>query len=259
MRCVCEPEAVLERGAECDVRHQQRVMGRAHDYSYSDWTAPYRTPAGRDAILAAYGTSFDPLLGRRSYDIWSGFWPRAPSGPMADGLNAATKYVATHRPESLEWGPFEGLGPDIAGDIRDGVERVTDRAFCDGTARPVAEEKVHPAQYNVMPALNRDHLLTHGVSCMARGALIHRALCTAGAHVGRDVRRDLEVQPLPDPRRAHPPHRDSHGLGQHLHPRQSRAGRRLTAFSRGGAGAECGWRGARPGAKARCVVVRDSV
>ena len=25
------------------------------DFPYSDWTAPYRTPAGRDAILAAYG------------------------------------------------------------------------------------------------------------------------------------------------------------------------------------------------------------
>src|SRR3982750_3652238 len=37
---------------------------------------------------------------------------------MADGLNAATKYIATHRPESLEWGPFEGLGPDIVEDTR---------------------------------------------------------------------------------------------------------------------------------------------
>ncbi len=36
------------------------------DYLYGDWTAPYRTPAGRDAILAAYGESFDLLLGRRS-------------------------------------------------------------------------------------------------------------------------------------------------------------------------------------------------
>jgi hypothetical protein len=42
------------------------------DFPYSDWTAPYRTPAGRDAILAAYGESFDLLLGRRTYDIWSG-------------------------------------------------------------------------------------------------------------------------------------------------------------------------------------------
>ena len=88
------------------------------DFPYSDWTAPYRTPAGRDAILAAYGTSFDLLLGRRTYDGWSGFWPKAPSSPMADRLNAARKFVATHRPESLNWGPFEGLGPDIVGGIR---------------------------------------------------------------------------------------------------------------------------------------------
>jgi dihydrofolate reductase len=94
------------------------------DFPYSDWTAPYRTPAGRDVILAAYGASFDLLLGRRTYDLWSGFWPKAPSGPMADGLNAATKYVATHRPESLEWGPFEGLGPDIV----EGVRRIKAKA-----------------------------------------------------------------------------------------------------------------------------------
>jgi len=88
------------------------------DFPYSDWTAPYRTPAGRDAIIAAYGESFDLLLGRRTYDIWSGFWPKAPSSPMADSLNAATKYIATHRPESLDWGPFEALGPNIVEDVR---------------------------------------------------------------------------------------------------------------------------------------------
>jgi dihydrofolate reductase len=37
---------------------------------------------------------------------------------MSDALNAATKYIATHRLESLEWGPFEGVGPDIVEDIR---------------------------------------------------------------------------------------------------------------------------------------------
>src|ERR671933_1716125 len=88
------------------------------DFPYSDWTAPYRTPAGRDALIAAQGESFDLLLGRRTYDIWSGFWPTAPRSPIADGLNAATKYIATHRPESLAWGPFEGLGPDIVAGVR---------------------------------------------------------------------------------------------------------------------------------------------
>jgi dihydrofolate reductase len=88
------------------------------DFPYIDWTLPYRTLAGRDALLAAHGGSFDLLLGRRTYDIWSGFWPKAPSSPMADGINAATKYVVTHRPESLTWGPFEGVGPDMVEGVR---------------------------------------------------------------------------------------------------------------------------------------------
>jgi len=87
-------------------------------FPYGDWTAPYRTDVGREAVMAAQGDSFDLLLGRRTYDIWSGYWPKAPSSPMADALNAATKYVATHRPESLEWGPVERIGPDIVEHIR---------------------------------------------------------------------------------------------------------------------------------------------
>jgi dihydrofolate reductase len=88
------------------------------DFPYSDWSAPYRTPAGRDAMLAEYGQRFDLLLGRYTYDIWSGFWPAAPSNPMGDAINAATKYVATHRPESLGWGPCEAVGPDFAQGVR---------------------------------------------------------------------------------------------------------------------------------------------
>ncbi|MDP9910431.1 dihydrofolate reductase [Variovorax sp. KBS0712] len=93
-------------------------------FPYAHWTAPYRSPAGRDEVLAAHGGRFDLLLGRRTYDLWSDYWPKAPSGAMADGLNAATKYVVTHRPESLAWGPFESLGPDIV----EGVRRIKSQA-----------------------------------------------------------------------------------------------------------------------------------
>ena len=88
------------------------------DYPYGGWTQPYRDPAVGKAVLAAHSEPFDLLLGRRTYDIWSGFWPKAPSSPLSDSLNAATKYVATHRSDSLEWGPFEGLGPDIVEGVR---------------------------------------------------------------------------------------------------------------------------------------------
>jgi dihydrofolate reductase len=89
------------------------------NFPYVDWNAPYRSPEGRDELFAACGgASFDVLLGRRAYDILSGFWPKAPAGPMADALNAGKKYVVTHRPESLEWGPFEGVGPNLVEDVR---------------------------------------------------------------------------------------------------------------------------------------------
>lgn len=89
-------------------------------FPYANWTAPYRTAAGFAMVLAAHGDRFDLLLGRRTYDLWSGYWPKVQQNPMADRLNAATKYVVTHRAESLEWGPFEAVGPDLV----DGVRRI---------------------------------------------------------------------------------------------------------------------------------------
>jgi dihydrofolate reductase len=88
------------------------------NFPYENWTVPYRTPAGLATLVERYGERYDLLLGRRTYDIWSGFWPKAPSSPMADRLNAATKYVVTHRPESLKWGPVVGLGPDFVNGLR---------------------------------------------------------------------------------------------------------------------------------------------
>ncbi|WP_199243439.1 dihydrofolate reductase family protein [Hymenobacter sedentarius] len=87
-------------------------------FAHGNWTVPYRTPAGLAAVVEAFGSPFDLLLGRRTYDAWAGFWPQAGESPMASGLNAATKYVATHRPESLGWGPVQDLGADILAGIR---------------------------------------------------------------------------------------------------------------------------------------------
>ena len=91
----------------------------ADDFPYGGWANPFSDPAVGEMIFAAHREPFDLLLGRRTYDIWSGHWPKA-DGSLANAINAATKYVATHRPESLEWGPVEDLGRDLA----DGVRRI---------------------------------------------------------------------------------------------------------------------------------------
>jgi dihydrofolate reductase len=94
------------------------VIEHGEGYEHGDWTAPYRSPAGLAAVLEAYGTGFDLLLGRRTYDLWASFWPKAGNSPMGNALNAATKYVATHRPGSLGWGPVKDLGADVTGGVR---------------------------------------------------------------------------------------------------------------------------------------------
>ena len=88
------------------------------DYPHGGWAVPHSDAAAGEAIVAGQGKVFDLLLGRRTYDIFSGYWPKVPKSPMADSLNTATKYVATHRPDSLGWGPAEALGPDIVEGIR---------------------------------------------------------------------------------------------------------------------------------------------
>ena len=49
-------------------------------------------PAPRADEILGYRERVDVLLGRRTYDLWSKFWPKA-SGPMADRLNAATEHA----------------------------------------------------------------------------------------------------------------------------------------------------------------------
>lgn len=90
------------------------------DYAHGGWTAPYRTAEGAAATAQAYGTGFDLLLGRRTYDLWAGFWPNVEGGPFAGPLNAAKKYVVTHRPENLTWGPVGDLG----GEAMEGIRRL---------------------------------------------------------------------------------------------------------------------------------------
>ena len=85
----------------------------AHGDWNGDWTAPYRTVEGAAMVAETYGEGYDLLLGRRTYDLWAGVWPMVRGGPFADGINAATKHVATHRPESLTWGPVKALGADV--------------------------------------------------------------------------------------------------------------------------------------------------
>jgi dihydrofolate reductase len=61
------------------------------------------------------------LLGRRTYDEWSRYWPTSHEQPFADFINAAPKYVVTSTPLSGEWAnsqPVSGALADVVADVK---------------------------------------------------------------------------------------------------------------------------------------------
>jgi class 3 adenylate cyclase len=56
------------------------------------------------------------LLGRKTYQIWSAFWPTA-TGELAEKVNSIPKYVASRTLTSADWSNSTVLSGDVAGEI----------------------------------------------------------------------------------------------------------------------------------------------
>ncbi|MET1163385.1 MAG: dihydrofolate reductase family protein, partial [Pseudoxanthomonas sp.] len=91
-------------------------------FAFGGWIVPYADEVTGQAIGESFARPFDLVLGRRTYDIFAGYWPHAPANGGDDGIaklfNAATKHVATHRPESLAWQNSRALGEDVVVSLR---------------------------------------------------------------------------------------------------------------------------------------------
>jgi dihydrofolate reductase len=81
-------------------------------FKYGGWSAPYSDKAVGTALRKKMNMPFDLLLGRKTFDIWAGFWPQ--HADVWPGVNTATKYVASNTMTSHEWQPSVFLNGDIA-------------------------------------------------------------------------------------------------------------------------------------------------
>jgi len=74
------------------------------DFKYGGWTVPYFDEFAGNIMGEQMGKPFDLLLGRKTYDIFAGYWPNQdPDGPVADPFNKATKYVVSNSSPALTW------------------------------------------------------------------------------------------------------------------------------------------------------------
>ena len=73
---------------------------RSGGFKYGGWVAPYGDEAG-EKVFEKIMKSADVLLGRKTFDIWEGFWPQHEQ--EWPGINDVTKYVMSTTRKKSDW------------------------------------------------------------------------------------------------------------------------------------------------------------
>ena len=91
-------------------------------FAHGGWHMPYAQDEGVSAWVMKYIAEIGALvLGRRTYELFAGYWPNAPeeSAAVAEPFNRLPKYVAsTTLTEPLAWNNSSLLRPDVATALR---------------------------------------------------------------------------------------------------------------------------------------------
>ncbi len=85
-------------------------------FAYGGWEVPYSDDVIGTVMNKQMNLPFDLLLGRKTFDIWAPYWSQ--HADIWQGVNTATKYVASNTMTSHEWQPSVFLGGDIVEKIK---------------------------------------------------------------------------------------------------------------------------------------------
>ena len=85
-------------------------------FAYGGWAAPYSDDVIGTVMNRQMNLPFDLLLGRKTFEIWAPYWSQ--HADRWQGVNTATKYVASNTMTSHEWQPSVFLSGDIAEKVR---------------------------------------------------------------------------------------------------------------------------------------------
>lgn len=87
-------------------------------FTQGGWAMPYLDETVSAALGEIMAGEFDLLLGRRTYEIFAGYWPYAGDNPIANAFNRATKFVVTHTLDRFDWPGSRPIGGDAVAEIR---------------------------------------------------------------------------------------------------------------------------------------------
>jgi dihydrofolate reductase len=115
-------------------------------FDHGGWQVPYFDEESGQVMTEAIAAIDALLLGRKTYEIFAGYWPYAPADdPIAAKLNEAPKYVASRTLDAVGWSNSTLL----KGDIADEVARLKE-----------AHEEIHTSgSGNLVQSLMKDELV----------------------------------------------------------------------------------------------------
>ena len=74
------------------------------DHFKEGWSPAFWDDKAMAIYDSIFGEPFDLLLGRKTYDVFAGYWPHHTEGfVIAEGIAKANKYVLTHREDAFTW------------------------------------------------------------------------------------------------------------------------------------------------------------
>ena len=91
-------------------------------FIYGGWQAPFADEVVGEQIRAGVASIDALLLGRKTYDIFAGYWPKQEdnyAGGIAGTFNRIPKYVASRSRMNPEWAGSSQIGPDVATAVRE--------------------------------------------------------------------------------------------------------------------------------------------
>jgi dihydrofolate reductase len=93
---------------------------REGGFVHGGWQAPYLDEALGRLIVEGFAGADGFLLGRKTYDIFSNYWPKItdPNNPVAVALNSRPKYVLSRSLERVTWNNSNLIKGDVVAELR---------------------------------------------------------------------------------------------------------------------------------------------
>ena len=89
-------------------------------FPYGGWQANVLDRSVREGLNELLTAPFAMLLGRTTYSIFAGFWPKQdPNNAIAKSFNEAMKYVVSHEPFEPDWVNTKVISQGVPATLRE--------------------------------------------------------------------------------------------------------------------------------------------